>query len=138
MNPALSIHPVRVYYEDTDAGGVVYHASYLRFMERARTEWLRHQGVGQEQFVRDTGLLFVVRRIEIDYLRPGRLDDLLEVRSHLASQRRTSVIFGQDIVRVADGETITQAQVVIVCMDAEKGRPRPFPLEIIGQVNGSD
>ncbi|MGB5569099.1 MAG: YbgC/FadM family acyl-CoA thioesterase, partial [Sedimenticolaceae bacterium] len=71
--------PVRVYYEDTDAGGVVYYANYLKYLERARTEWLRYLGFGQDTLMRDAGILFAVRRVEIDYLLPARFDDALLV-----------------------------------------------------------
>ena len=81
--------PVRVYYEDTDAGGVVYYANYLRFFERARTEWLRSLGVDHQALAREAGLQFVVRRAEIDFLRGARLDDPLEITVELAQRKRT-------------------------------------------------
>jgi len=77
------IFPIRVYYEDTDAGGVVYYANYLRFAERARTEWLRHMGANHEQLLAEHNLLFVVKHIEADYQAPARLDDLLEIRTEV-------------------------------------------------------
>ncbi len=94
--------PVRVYWEDTDAGGVVYYANYLKFMERARTEWLRVLGVSQSSLERERGVLFMVLRVEVDYRAPARLDDELIISCRAAPDGRTSAIFEQAIHR-ADG-----------------------------------
>ena len=83
--------PVRVYYEDTDAGGVVYYANYLKYLERARTEWLRHLGFGQDTLMRDAGIVFAVRRVEIDYLLPARFDDALLVELEIEEIGRASL-----------------------------------------------
>jgi acyl-CoA thioester hydrolase len=119
--------PIRVYWEDTDAGGVVYHASYLRFMERARTEWLRALGVDQQR-VRDADrVAFVVRDMSIEFLLPARLDDELDVTVESGERRSASMLFVQRIVRRADGEVLVEARVRAACIDAATFRPRRIP-----------
>jgi acyl-CoA thioester hydrolase len=124
------VWPVRVYYEDTDAGGMVYYANYLKFMERARTEWLRHLGFEQDRLRQQDRVLFAVRRIEVDYLRPARLDETLECRVRLAGRRRASLVFDQEVRRSGDGEVLARAQVKVACIDAERLRPTPIPERI--------
>ena len=119
---------VRVYYEDTDAAGVVYYANYLRFCERARTEWLRELGVGQQALMDAAGLAFVVRSVKADYLRAARLDDALEVVTRIAAVRGASLLFAQDIRR--DGQLLFSAQVLIACIDLRRQKPRPFPAHL--------
>lgn len=118
--------PVRVYYEDTDAGGVVYYANYLKFLERARTEYLRHLGFGQEALMRDAGILFAVRRVEIDYLSPARFDDALRVEATLDAVSKVSMDFSQRILRTPD-EVLCTATVKVVCLDSDKFRPTAIP-----------
>ena len=116
--------PVRVYIEDTDAGGIVYHASYLRFMERARTEWLRDGGVGLDEWQERHRRLFVVRSMTVDWLLPARLDDRLHVGVRRVTMKRASVVLEQPILRGDD--VVTRATVQLVCIDADKmsaGRP---------------
>lgn len=125
--------PVRVYYEDTDAGGVVYYANYLKFYERARTERLRALGFGQDQLRQDTGLVFVVRSVQVDYLRPALLDDELLVSAEVGDLRRASVEFVQEITRdksKAEPELLSRAVVRIVALDIETFTPRTIPDEI--------
>lgn len=117
--------PVRVYYEDTDAGGVVYFANYLRFMERARTEWLRQLGFDQSELRERQGILFVVRGVEATYRRPARLDDALTVQSRLAVLSRVALHFEQSIVR--DGETLVSGNSEVICVGAESMRPTRMP-----------
>src|SRR5690606_1839576 len=93
------IFPTRVYWEDTDAGGVVYHAQYVAFLERARTEWLRARGYAQEQLRHSHDLVFAVRAMRLDFLRPARLDDLLRVSARIHQCKRASVVFAQSIER---------------------------------------
>lgn len=119
------VWPVRVYYEDTDGGGVVYHANYLRFMERARTEWLRSLGFGQRELRSEMGVLFVVREARIKYLRPAVFDDALQVVSRLEHIGRSLLKFEQ-IIRRGD-EVLTEGQVEVVCVDADKFRPVALP-----------
>ena len=119
--------PVRVYYEDTDAGGVVYHANYLRFMERARTEWLRQLGFTQRDLRERQKVLFVVRGVQIDYRRPALFDDELRVDSDVESASRTALRFHQRILRPVDDSLICDAEVGIVCVDADAFRPIAIP-----------
>ncbi|MCL2590551.1 MAG: tol-pal system-associated acyl-CoA thioesterase [Betaproteobacteria bacterium] len=117
--------PVRIYYEDTDAGGVVYYANYLRFCERARSEWLRALGFGQQQLLAAGGPLFVVRSVQADYLSPARLDDNLTVVSTIHDLRNVSVLFLQRIFR--EGKLLFTAEVKIACVSSGNGRPVPWP-----------
>lgn len=122
--------PVRVYWEDTDAGGIVYHASYLRFLERARTEWLRAHGVDQSAFRQATGLAFLVRDMHLDFLRPALLDDELSVTVAVKERRPASILFGQAIGR-ADGTELVRARVRVACVDLDRMRPAPMPAGLI-------
>jgi acyl-CoA thioester hydrolase len=126
--------PVRVYWEDTDAGGVVYHASYLRFLERARTEWLRRLGVDQMAFKQATGLAFMVHRMEIDFLRPALLDDELLVSVEVKERRSASILFAQSITRT-DGTALIQAQVRAACVDLKRMRPAAIPVDINDRID---
>jgi len=117
--------PVRVYYEDTDAGGVVYFANYLRFMERARTEWLRQLGFDQSALRDQQGILFVVRGVEATYHRPARLDDALTVQSRLVSLSRVALRFEQVIER--GGETLVSGSSDVICVGATSLRPARMP-----------
>jgi len=121
--------PVRVYYEDTDSGGVVYYANYLKYLERARTEWLRHLGFGQDALMRDSGILFAVRRVEIDYLLPARLDDELVVELEIGSATKASLTFVQRIVRAPD-TVLSRATVKVACLDSDRFRPTAIPANI--------
>lgn len=119
--------PVRVYWEDTDAGGVVYHASYLRFLERARTEYLRDLGIEQEGLRKDNNVVFVVRDIAIGFEKPARLDDVLGVTVMLVERRPASLVFQQQILRESDAAVLVQARVRAACVQAATFRPRPIP-----------
>jgi acyl-CoA thioester hydrolase len=124
--------PVRVYFEDTDLGGVVYYANYLRFMERARTEWLRHLGVDQTALLTDRGLIFVIVSAEVRYVQPARFNDELHVTASLESTRRTAMSFAQEIRRHEPaGELLTKGRVRAACVDAATFRPRAIPPDII-------
>lgn len=117
--------PTRVYWEDTDAGGVVYHAQYLAFLERARTEWMRAHGHGQELLRVEHGLVFAVRAMRIDFRRPARLDDALLATVSLRECRRASLVVSQSILR--DGELLLDAEVRCAALDASTFRPRGIP-----------
>lgn len=120
--------PARVYWEDTDAGGIVYYANFLRFMERARTEWLRQRGWSQQALAVDPGILFTVANVSVDYLKPARLDDLLQVSCAPAPEGRVTLLFAQQIRRGApDGDVLVNASVRVACVDAIKRRPRRLP-----------
>ena len=116
--------PVRVYYEDTDAAGIVYYANYLKYAERARTEMLRLMGVQQRELADSHGLAFAVRNCAIDYQRPARLDDLLEVRSHLRALGGATAEAAQVISR--DGDPLVSLEVRLACV-ARNGRPARIP-----------
>ena len=119
--------PVRVYYEDTDAAGVVFYANYLRFMERARTEWLRVLGFEQDALREHHGILFAVRDLTLDYLSPARFNDLLTVTSALAHRGGASLEFAQSVLRTADRTCCCRGRVKVVCLDAATLRPRRMP-----------
>jgi len=127
--------PVRVYYEDTDSGGVVYHSNYLNFMERARTEWLRAAGFEQDRLLDEQGCLFVVRSMHIDFLRPARFNQLLDVGVRLEAQRKASMTVRQSIYPAAEREApLCSAEVKLACLDAASFRPRPIPREILAEI----
>lgn len=127
--------PVRVYYEDTDAGGVVYYANYLRFMERARTEWLRELGFEQDRLRERLGVLFAVRRAAIDYLSPARFNELLEIRSELIGRGGVSLDFRQQVVRTTDDVVCCGGEIKIVCVAAETLRPTRIPKAIVVELD---
>lgn len=118
----------RVYWEDTDGGGIVYYANYLRFMERARTEWLRARGWSQQQLANDPGILFTVANLTIDYLKPAVLDDVLWISCIPQAEGRVTVNFMQQIRRgAADGVLLIDAHVRVACIDAQRKRPKRLP-----------
>ena len=117
---------VRVYYEDTDFSGRVYHASYIRFMERGRTEWLRAMGYDQGRLVDDQGVAFAVRRLQIDYLGPAVIDDWLRVETRVAALRGAAIEFEQTVTR--DGQTLATARVLVAAL--RNGRPMRIPPEL--------
>jgi len=121
--------PIRVYYEDTDAGGVVYYANYLKYCERARTEWLRAAGFDQRALSRERNLLFAVRSIALDYERPARLDDMLSVTVEPVAARRASAELTQRVIG-ADGGTLVHGRVRIASIDATTFRPRAMPDDV--------
>lgn len=119
-------HPVRVYYDDTDAGGIVYHANYLRFAERARTEALRDMGVPHAEMAGQHGVFFMVRRTKLDYLAPARLDDSLVVETATVSVAGASVELHQ-LVRHADGRPLVRIDLQLVCARLADHRPARIP-----------
>ena len=123
---------MRVYYEDTDFGGVVYYANYLRFFERARTEWLRSLGVEHQALARDAGLQFVVRRAEIDFLRGARLDDELSVSVEVVERKRTYLVLKQQALR--GDEPMAVALVQAACVDRETFKPAPLPAALAARL----
>jgi len=116
---------VRVYYEDTDAAGIVYYANYLRFLERARTEWLAVMGYALDALEIEHNALFVVHRVEIDYLAPARLGDMLEITVSPIDRRRASLVAAQDVWRA--GEMVARARVTLAWLDRRDWRPRRMP-----------
>ncbi len=121
--------PVRVYYEDTDAGGVVYYANYLKFMERARTEWLRDLGFEQDVLRDEEGILFAVRSVKVDYLRPAVFNDRLLVSAEPVGQRGVSLEFYQEVRRGT--EVLCRGHVIIVSIDARAMKPRRIPQPVL-------
>ncbi|WP_202718837.1 tol-pal system-associated acyl-CoA thioesterase [Thiothrix subterranea] len=127
------IFPVRVYYEDTDAGGVVYHANYLRFMERARTEWLRTLGFEQDTLAQELNAVFVVAGLEIAYRKPARFNDALLVNAKIDTIGRASLLFKQEIWREGRNnsrELLTTASVKVVCVNTGTFRSMTIPTAI--------
>jgi acyl-CoA thioester hydrolase len=122
-------HPLRVYWEDTDAGGVVFYANYLKFFERARTEWLRTLGFSQQQMHRDDGVIFVVAEASLRCLRPARLDDLLEVTVAVTVAARASMRLAQQAWR--SGELLAEGGIRIGCVTADGFRPCRIPAAIL-------
>lgn len=144
--------PVRVYYEDTDNGGVVYYANYLKFMERARTEWLRARGVEQDILAAQEGLIFAVRSAQLDYLKPGRFNQLLSVSVKILEAGKASLVFEQSVVVAGSAEADTttntggngeergvllcQGRIKIACLDAKSLKPRAIPTPIRQEIFG--
>lgn len=127
MEEATFVFPIRVYYEDTDAGEIVYYANYLKFAERARTEFLRHFNIHQSELLERDRIAFAVRRAEADYRKPAKLDDLLRVETKLTKVAGASVEMEQLIKR--DQDILVAVKVKIACIHLE-GRPVPIPTEI--------
>jgi acyl-CoA thioester hydrolase len=125
-----------VYWEDTDAGGVVYHAQYLAFLERARTEWLRARGYGQELLRVEHGLVFAVRAMRIDFRAPARLDDALDVSVALRQRRGASLLIGQDIR--CGGRLLVAAEVTVAALDAASFRPRGLPAKLYQELESPE
>jgi len=126
--------PTRVYWEDTDGGGVVYYANYLRFLERARTEWLRELGFVQTELAKDPGIMFVVASVNIEYRRPARLDDLLTIVCTCEQESAACLRFDQRILR--DEELLVSASVRVACLDAATFRPKRLPAAIVEALAG--
>ena len=125
-------HPIRVYWEDTDAGGVVYHAQYLAFLERARSEWLRSLGRDQERLRRDHDLVFAVRSMEVGFRAPARLDDELQATVVLRECRNASMVFTQEVRH--DDRLLLSATVRIAVLAASTFRPRPLPDALLDEL----
>ncbi|HEX4583397.1 MAG TPA: tol-pal system-associated acyl-CoA thioesterase [Burkholderiaceae bacterium] len=123
---------IRVYYEDTDAGQVVYYANYLKFFERCRTEWLRALGVDQSALAREAGLQFAVTEIEARYLQPARLDDELTIEARLAAIGRCSLVFEQLALR--EDAVVAQARVKVACVDSQRRMPARLPQALLGRI----
>jgi len=124
--------PVRVYYEDTDAGGVVFYANYLKFFERARTEMLRSMGYEQDQLITEQKLIFVVRSVQIDYLKPARFNESIDVTAEVILIKKVSLNFKQVITRGED--LLCKGNVRIACLDAETLKPKTIPEDLLQQL----
>ncbi len=126
------IWPVRVYYEDTDVGGVVFHANYLKYFERARTEFLRDLGFDLLELQLADRILFVVRRMQIDFLKPARFNDLLSVSARVTEMKKASFTCLQQ-ARCGE-ELLCDASVKLACIDADSFFPKPIPVKILDQL----
>jgi len=138
MNPDFS-WPIRVYYEDTDTGGVVFYANYLKFFERARTEWLRAAGIGQQALARTHAVMFVVKSTAVDYHAPAKLDDELTLTVVIERQGRASVQFLQQAWRVGDAQPqlLASGRIKVGCVDVNTFRPSPIPDEVLARLKPS-
>ena len=123
---------VRVYYEDTDAGGVVFYANYLKFMERARTEWLRDMGYEQDTMMQRDGIIFAVRKLVISYLRPAYFNELLNVRTRVIKSTKVSLLFEQNVINQAD-VTICEAECKIVSIDSHNMKIKAMPDSLLAE-----
>lgn len=130
--------PIRIYYEDTDSGGVVYYANYLKYMERARTEWLRSYDVQQDQLREQFGVIFAVRHVEIDYLLPAKFNDEIVVTATLNKKGKASITFEQTVARDFEGDEklLAKAKIKIACLDAGTFKPAPIPTVILEKLIG--
>jgi acyl-CoA thioester hydrolase len=153
----MFVWPVRVYYEDTDSGGVVYYANYLKFMERARSEWLRALGFEQDELIARDRILFAVCSVQVDYLQPARFNDLLWVTAQIAGRGRASLSFNHSVIRPAAAERdraqppgdakalaeitgdksklLCTGQVKVACLDAATLRPRSIPSPLVVEIS---
>lgn len=127
--------PIRVYYEDTDAAGIVYYANYLRFLERARTEWLRSLGWSQHKMMQEK-LAFVVAEVQAKYMRPAHLDDELIVHCWMENLKRASLEFCQEVRR--GDEILLKGKIRVGCVNTEKLKPTPIPAELIEQLENKN
>lgn len=125
----MFVWPIRVYYEDTDAGGVVFYANYLKFFERARTEMLRSYGFEQDDLMAKVGIIFVVRAVQVDYLSPARFNELLSVQSTLTEIKKASLVFEQSIMR--GHVELCKATIRIACLDTQSMRPKAIPENLL-------
>lgn len=133
LEDSVFVWPVRVYIEDTDSGGIVYYANYLRFMERARTECLRSAGIQLGQLAAEQQIGFVVRSAKVDFLSPARLDDELHVGVNIVEQKRASLLFSQPVFRAGDApdKPLCTGFVRIACVNTSSGRPVPITTDVI-------
>ena len=134
-NAPAHLHPVRVYWEDTDAGGVVFYANYLKYFERARTEWLRAAGFGQQALVEETGAMFVVADTRLHYLQPARLDDLLQVSVEPQQFGRARLVIQQRCLR--GSELLCEGSIHIACVDRGSFKPRRIPTDLLQRLAAS-
>jgi len=147
--------PVRVYYEDTDSGGVVYYANYLKFMERARTEWLRSLGLEQDRLIKEEGIIFAVRSVQVDYLKPALFNQLLSVSAEIIETGKASLTFKQEVVVdnnetdtknsitkgeeseiISSDQVLCRGQIKVACLDASSMRACAIPASIRKEILG--
>lgn len=128
----------RVYYEDTDAGGVVYYANYLNYMERARTEWLRSLGIEQDKLAMDSNIIFAVRSVNIEYKKPARFNDMLNVTVEPYRLKPASISFKQSVThQKEDDSLLASGQINVVCLSAGEFIPKPIPNSLFEEIKGA-
>lgn len=127
---------IRIYYEDTDSGGVVYYANYLKFIERGRTEYLLNLGFEQDKLSTNEGVIFAVKSVTADYLLPARLNDQLQVTTVVTKTRRASIVFLHKIVNLKKNKVLFKAQVIVACLNVKSFKPCSIPSEILEKING--
>ena len=132
----MSKHRFRVYYEDTDAGGVVFYANYLKFIERGRTEYLRDLGFDQGSLAKEKNIVFVVKSLSVDYLSPAYLDDMIEVQTIIKSNKNASLVFTQKILSLEKNTVLFNAEVKVVSVLKNNLKPCAVPQEIMEKLNG--
>lgn len=126
-------YSLRVYFEDTDAGGIVYYGNYLKFMERARSEWFLQQSIGMKSLMEEHQKVFVVSRTELDYLRSAKLEDILEISTELTELKRVSAVFKQTVTR--NGEVLCEGKTMVACVNTSTMKPCAIPVEVLAQLN---
>ena len=127
---------IRVYYEDTDSGGVVYYANYLKFIERARSELLRNLGFEQDKLISEQNIIFAVKSLNANYLSPARFNDLLRVQTEVEKSRPASLVFSQKIMSDKQNKVLFEAQVTVACLNADSFKPCAIPSAILEKING--
>ena len=130
--------PIRVYYEDTDSGGVVYYANYLKFMERARTEMLRQYGFEQDQLRQEHGIIFAVHSVSVQYKKPAVFNDELIVKTTISDCRKASLNFSQSVVRTSDEVVLCVSEIKVACISAEKFTPMVIPKTMLSKIKQGD
>jgi acyl-CoA thioester hydrolase len=138
--PADFTWNIRVYYEDTDTGGVVFYANYLKFFERARTEWLRAAGIGQQALTESHHAMFVVKSTAVDYHAPAKLDDELKLTVVVERLGRASVQFFQEAWRMTEGQwqLLSSGRIKVACVDSRTFRPRAIPDDVLARINATE
>lgn len=131
-NDNAFLWPIRIYYEDTDSGGVVYYANYLKFMERARTEWLRAEGFEQDELIANENVIFAVRSVQADYLSPARFNEKLVVNTRVIKKGKASITVEQVVKREED--VLCKAIIKIACLDAKSFKPVVMPINIYNKI----
>ncbi len=132
----MSLHNFRVYYEDTDAGGVVFYANYLKFIERGRTEYLRDLGFDQGKITKEKDIVFVVKSLSADYLSPAYLDDMIQVQTNIKLSKNASLVFTQKILNLEKNTVLFNAEVKVVSVLKNNLKPCAIPQEIMEKLNG--
>ena len=132
----MSQHNFRVYYEDTDAGGVVFYANYLKFIERGRTEYLRDLGFDQGKITKEKDIVFVVKSLSADYLSPAYLDDMIQVQTNIKLTKNASLVFTQKILNLEKNTVLFNAEVKVVSVLQNNLKPCAIPQEIMEKLNG--